>query len=282
MSDINLLARQAGVFGDPPSDSTVRRTLETLDEATLRRIAKIRRKVRRRVWDLLAQRPGGFPWLCVAGKLLSGWVVIDLDATLIGANSPKQGAAATFKRGFGFHPLAGWCANTEESLSMLLRPGNAGSNTVADHIRVLTEAIAQLPPRYQHKILIRIDGAGATHELLEHLTGMNSVWRRVRFTVGWTITDADETAIAAVPAGDWADSLHPDGRATTTAGVAELTGLNPRAERWVAGLRLIARRTRPAARHKAKLTALERSSRLVFPGRRRLGHAAPGRSGRIS
>ncbi len=24
--------------------------------------------------------PAGFPWLMVAGKLLSGWVVIDLDA----------------------------------------------------------------------------------------------------------------------------------------------------------------------------------------------------------
>ena len=149
MSDINLLAHQAGVFGDPPSDSTVRRTLEARYEAALPVIETHRQKVRRRVWDLLAQRPCGFPWLCVAGKLLSGWIVVDLDATLIGANSPKQGAAATFKRGFGFHPLAGWRANTQESPTMLLRPGNAGSNTVADHIRVLTEAIVQLPARYR-------------------------------------------------------------------------------------------------------------------------------------
>jgi hypothetical protein len=103
MSDINLLAHQVGVFGVPPSDSTVRRTLDGLDEAGLKRIAKARARVRRRVWDLIARRPGGFPWLCVAGKLLSGWVVIDLDATLITAHSDKQGAAATFKKGFGFH-----------------------------------------------------------------------------------------------------------------------------------------------------------------------------------
>ena len=260
MSDINLLAHQAGVFGDPPSDSTIRRTLAALDEATLKQVAKARRKVRRRVWDLLANRPGGFPWLRVAGKLLSGWIVIDLDATLIGANSPKQGAAATFKRGFGFHPLAGWCANTQESLAMLLRPGNAGSNTVADHIRVLSEALAQLPSRYQRKILIRIDGAGATHDLLEHLTQLNTLWRRVRFTVGWTITDPDEAAIAAVPESDWSAFLHPDGRTSTDAGVAELTGLDTRAKNWVADLRLIARRTRPAARHQARLTALERGT----------------------
>ena len=28
---------------------------------------------------------------------------------------------------------------------MLLRPGNAGSNTAADHITVLRQALAQLP-----------------------------------------------------------------------------------------------------------------------------------------
>ena len=146
MSDIGLLAHQAVVFGDPPSDSTARRTLDGIDEATLSRIGKARAGVRRHVWNLLALRPGGFPWLSVAGKLLTGWVVVDLDATLITAHSAKQGAAVTFKKGFGFHPLAGWCANTGECLAMLLRPGNAGSNTVADHIRVLADAIAQLPP----------------------------------------------------------------------------------------------------------------------------------------
>ena len=44
-----------------------------------------------------------------------------------------------------FHPLGAWCANTGEALAMLLRPVTPGSNTVADHIRVLGDAIAQLP-----------------------------------------------------------------------------------------------------------------------------------------
>lgn len=78
---------------------------------------------------------------------------------------------------------------------MLLRPGNAGSNTVTDHIRVLSEAIAQVPVKYRRKILIRIDGAGATHDLLEHIHQLNRRWRTVKFTVGWTTTDTDETAI---------------------------------------------------------------------------------------
>jgi hypothetical protein len=260
MSDISLLAHQSLVFADPPSEATVRRALAGLDTSMLGRIAKARAKVRARVWDLLERRPDGFPWLAVAGKVLTGWVVIDLDATLITAHSDKQGAAATFKRGFGFHPLGAWCANTGESLAMLLRPGNAGSNTVTDHIRVLAEAIAQLPVKYRRKILVRVDGAGATHDLLEHLQQMNRLWRTVKFTVGWTITDADETAIAALPASAWTDSLAQDGTATDQAQVAELTGLNQRLDTWPGGLRLIARRTRPAARHRKKLTDLERKT----------------------
>lgn len=260
VSDIDLLGHQAGVFGEPPSGSTVRRALAGLDSSTLAAIAKARARVRRRVWDLLARRAGGFAWLTVAGKLLTGWVVIDLDATLITAHSDKQGAAATFKKGFGFHPLGAWCANTQESLAMLLRPGNAGSNTVADHIRVLTEAFAQIPVKYRKKILVRVDGAGATHELLEHLHQLNTLWRTVRFTVGWTITDVDEDAIAALPADAWTDSLHQDGAATAAAGAAELTGLDARAANWIPGLRLIVRRTKPAGRHKAKLTALEQAT----------------------
>ena len=140
--------------------------------------------VREHVWKLLSARPGGFPWLGVAGKLLTGWVVIDLDATLITAHSDKAGAAPTFKKGFGFHPLAAWCANTHECLTMLLRPGNAGSNTVADHLKVLADAIAQIPPDRRAKILVRVDGAGATHELLEHLRSLNTNRRTVRYTVG--------------------------------------------------------------------------------------------------
>jgi Transposase DDE domain group 1 len=258
MSDIGLLAHQALVFADPPSEATVRRTLAGLDEAALRRIGKARAKVRAQVWELLARRPQGFPWLSVAGKLLSGWVVIDLDATLINAHSDKQGAAATFKKGYGFHPLGAWCANTAESLAMLQRPGNAGSNTVTGHIRVLGEAIAQLPVTYRRKILVRIDGAGATHELMEHLQQMNRLWRSVKFTVGWTITATDEAAIAALPADAWTSSLEQDGTATDQAHVAELTGLNQRVDNWIDGLRLTVRRTKPASRHTKNLTALEK------------------------
>jgi hypothetical protein len=63
----------------------------------------------------------------IAGKALTGWLVIDMDATLVTAHSGKEGAAPAWKKGFGFHPLGAWLASTRECLAMLLRPGNAGS-----------------------------------------------------------------------------------------------------------------------------------------------------------
>jgi hypothetical protein len=90
MSDIAVLAHQEPVFGAAPSDTTVRRTLELADPRTLDKIARARAVVRGHVWQLICARPGGFPWLAVAGKLLAGWLVIDLDATLITAYRPRK------------------------------------------------------------------------------------------------------------------------------------------------------------------------------------------------
>ncbi|SCE53872.1 Transposase DDE domain group 1, partial [Streptomyces sp. di188] len=136
-----LQAHHQGLFGPAVSDSTMRRTLQAVDEQVLAKIAAVRARVRRHVWSQLALRPGGFRWLTVAGKVLHRWVVIDMDATIITAASKKQGASATWKKTYGFHPLAAWCANTGECLAMLLRTGSAGSNTVADHLRVLRDAL---------------------------------------------------------------------------------------------------------------------------------------------
>ncbi|MGH3195684.1 MAG: hypothetical protein ACRDOH_33735 [Streptosporangiaceae bacterium] len=100
MSDIALLAHHAPVLGAGPSDTTVRRTLELADPRTLDKIARVRARVRAHVWSLIAATPAGFPRLAIAGKLLAGWLVIDLDATLITAYSDKEGAAPTFKKGY--------------------------------------------------------------------------------------------------------------------------------------------------------------------------------------
>ncbi len=241
------------LFSGPVSDSTMHRTLSQLDgPAALR----VRARIRRTVWSWLHLRPGGFPWLTVAGKRLHDGVIVDMDASIITAASKKDGAAATWKKTFGFHPLAAWCANTGECLAMLLRPGSAGSNTVTDHITVLRDALAQIPGSSSAKLLVRVDGAGATHGLHDHLQALNTRHRTVRFTTGWKITEADEAAIGRLPESAWEVSLNQDGSVQDGYFVAELTGLNGR-EGWSEGLRLIVRRVRPSARHREKITAFE-------------------------
>ena len=260
MNDITLLAQHEPVLGAAPSDTTVRRTLELADPRTLDKIARVRAKVRAHVWKLIAAAPAGFPWLAVAGKLLAGWLVIDLDATLITAHSDKEGAAPTFKKGYGFHPLGAWLANTTESLAMLLRPGNAGSNTFAGHAAVLTAAIRQIPSRMRSRLLVRVDGAGASHELITHLLSLASRRRTVLFTCGWAITEADERAIAMLPAAAWQAAVDQDGTVQEDKHVAEITRLLSRAAGWPAGLRWIVRRTKPSRRQAKNLTALERAT----------------------
>ncbi len=260
MNDITLLAHHAPVLGAEPSDTTVRRTLELADPATLDKIARVRARVRAHVWTLIAATPAGFPWLAVAGKLLAGWLVIDMDATLITARSDKQGAAPTFKKGYGFHPLGAWLANTTESLAMLLRPGNAGSNTVADHIAVLAAAVRQIPARFRSRLLVRVDGAGASHELITHLLSLAGRRRTVLFTCGWMITGADEQAIRLLPAAAWQAAVDQDGTVQEDRHVAEITRLTSRAAGWPAGLRWIVRRTKPSRRQMKNLTAFERAT----------------------
>jgi serine/threonine protein phosphatase PrpC len=254
-----LQAHHQGLFGPAVSDSTTRRTLAVMDGEVLAKIARVRARVRRHVWSLLHLRPDGFPWLTVAGKVLQRWVVIDMDATIITAASKKQGAAATWKKSYGFHPLAAWCANTGECLAMLLRSGNAGSNTVTDHVRVLGEALAQVPGASTAKILVRVDGAGATHGLHDHLRDLNTMRRTVRFTTGWMITDEDEKAIARLPETAWETSIKQDGSVQEGYFVAELTGLNTR-DGWIKGMRLIVRRVKPSGRQTKDMTAFEKKT----------------------
>jgi Transposase DDE domain group 1 len=261
MSDIALLAHLAPVLGTAPSGPTARRALDLAGAPVmLDRIARARARARAHAWKLIQDTPAGFPWLVIAGKALTGWLVIDLDATLVTASSDKEGAAPTWKKGYGFHPLGAWLANTRECLAMLLRPGNAGSNTFTDHREVLAAAIRQVPGRFRKKILVRVDGAGASHELVNHLLSLSSARRKVLFTSGWMITAADEDAIRQVPAGAWKPGTRQDGGTEEDKDVAEITGLMSRAGNWPGGLRWIARRVKPSRRHLRNLTDWEKKT----------------------
>lgn len=257
--DIEVLGHQAALY-DAPSDATVRRALEEIDAKAALRVARARRDARGRAWALLAARPEGFPRVQVAGRVLCGWLVLDADGTIITCVSGKQGAAGTWKGTFGHHPIGTWFANTGEAPAMLLRPGNAASNTAADHVSVLKAALAGIPAGFGGKVLIRIDGAGASHELMEAMGRWSNGRRTVRFVCGWSITADDEEAIKKLPPKAWSAAVDQNGDPQHDADVAELTGVCERLEGWPDGVRLIVRRTRPSRRHAKKLTAYEKES----------------------
>lgn len=243
IADIAVLRHQSEVLGSVASPPTVWRALDELTSAALKRIGIARARARRHVWS---QLPDGLPASKAAGTDLgAGVVVLDVDATIVVAHSEKEQAAATFKKTFGFHPLGVWCDNTQELLSVMLRPGNAGANTAADHIDVLGAAIAQIPRRYRRRLLIRSDGAGASHDLLDWLTDQNRVrGRNVEYSIGFPITEKLREAITLVPEKVWTPALNADGEVRDSAQVAELTGLLD-LDSWPEQMRIIVRRERP-------------------------------------
>jgi len=167
LADVAVLRDQPGVFGAVASDPTVSRLVDTLAADAAKSLAAIdaaRAVTRARVWSLAGEHA---PDHAVS---VDDPTILDLDATLLTAHSDKEQAAPTFKRGYGFHPLLAFLDHgsdgTGEPLSFLLRRGNAGSNTAADHITVARAAFAQLPGhRTGHRpgktVLVRTDGAAA-------------------------------------------------------------------------------------------------------------------------
>ncbi|MDP9949923.1 hypothetical protein J2S51_002677 [Streptomyces sp. DSM 41269] len=142
------------------------------------------------------------------------------------AHSDKQDAAATWKKTYGHHPLTAFVdhgpGGTGEPVAALLRPGNAGSNTAADHITTAQLALAQLPKRYRRgpQTLIRTDSAGGTHCFVSWLAKRG---RRLSYSVGMTVTEQVHEHVLKVPASAWTPAVETDGEARDVAWVAELT-----------------------------------------------------------
>src|SRR4051794_25261418 len=164
-----------------------------------------------------------------SGSNDGGRLVIDVDATLVGAHSEKEFAAPTFKRGFGFHPLWAICdhgaAGTGEPLVFRAAAAQRGSNTVVHHIAVLRAALAQLPGGHTRgkKVLVRVDGAGGSHELLAWLTR-----RRLAYSVGYSLPGdvaSIQAKLATIAADLWEPAYDADGQLRPGAWVAEVTGL---------------------------------------------------------
>ena len=143
---------------------------------------------------------------------------------------------------------------------MKLRPGNAGPDTFTDHEEVLAAALKQVPSRFRRKVMVRVDGAGASHDLIGHLLGLSSPRKTMLFTCGWTIMPAGEDAIRLLPAGAWKPGTAQDGSTEQDKDTAEITGLMTRAENWPGGLRWIVRRVKPSRRQMRNLTDWEKET----------------------
>jgi hypothetical protein len=249
ISDIRTLGDQARLLGPVASPVTTWRALGEIGKTAVKRITVARNRTRRTVWDLIADRHGGIPPIRTAVGDIDGVIGIRVDASLTTCHSNKQDAAGNFKGGFGHHSLTAWCDNTGESLAIMPRPGNAGSNTAADHIQVIDAAVAAIPFRFRRHLLVTIDGAGSSHEVLDHLTALNQrKGLTVEYSVGFDLDARVRGALALLPEAAWQPALDPEARPREDADVAELTGLlregagGDRLEGWPADMRILVRR----------------------------------------
>ena len=242
LSDLSLLRCAEEVFGPVASDPTVCRLIKTLAQdadAVEAAVEAARGEVRRRVWSLAGEHSPA------AGISAESPLVIDVDATLVEAHWAKEGAAPTFKGGFGYHPLTAWFDHgphgAGECAAIMLRPGNAGANTAADHIEVISRALDQagLGSRPGRKVLVRIDGAGGTRQTVGFLAR-----RRVSYSVGFKLPDHTPQIYAKIPKTAWAPARNADGDPREGADVAEITGMLDLTG-WPEGMRVIMRREKP-------------------------------------
>ena len=228
VSDLGATRDQDALFGSVASDSTAFRTVDRIASAPglLDAVRDAHARARARFWEL-----HGAPES----------LTIDIDATLITAHSEKEKAAGNYKHGYGFHPLHAYADETREALGAILRPGNAGSNTAADHKTVIDLALAQIPAEHIEslEILIRADSAGATHETADHCHEGN-----LRFSFGYELTETVRAAILETPENTWIAALDHDGSERENGQVVELTDRLDLST-WPNGSRLIVRRERP-------------------------------------
>jgi hypothetical protein len=136
--------------------------------------------------------------------------------------------------------MLAYADETGEALACELRPGNAGANNAADQIAVAEHALAQIPAEHIEAIAIvlRVDSAGASHELLDWCRE-----GRIEFSVGYDLTETVRAAILTIPEHDWVCSLDQDGNARPNGQVCEITE-HLDLTSWPVGTRVIVRRER--------------------------------------
>ncbi len=265
LADVAVLRAQPELFGAVASDPTISRLIEGLgdDSATvITAIRAARAGARAKVWAHHRPIPS------------TDQVVVDLDATLVGSHSEKEGATANFKRGFGFHPMLAFvdhgAGGTGEPLVGMLRPGRANANDAADQIAVLDAALAQLPEQTRSRVLVRGDTGSGVQPFLWHVTN-----RGLQYSVGVYARQPVQDALAALPQQAWRKALDVDGNPRDGAQVAELTRWLPATfVGWPPGMRVIARRERPHPGAQLRITDQQGWRITVFATNTRGGRLA--------
>ena len=232
IADLATLRQQLDLFGEVASTPTAWRVLGSIGEPLLERLQLARARARSRVWT----------W-----GLRPKQVTLDFDATLVEVDSEhKEGAAANWKHGFGFHPLLIYLDQTEEALAGKLRPGNAGANTAKDHVELLDAALAQLPLPTRAddlepgpRVLVRSDSAGASHDFVGAIAE-----RGLEFSVGFDVTEAVREAILQLPETSWEVAITKEMEEREGAEVAEITSLLD-LSLWPSSSRVLVRREEP-------------------------------------
>lgn len=268
LADIGVVRAQAELFGPVASDPTVSRLIDALAEQPSEAIAAIRAArahARERVWSHRT------PFANASGD---HQVVVDLDATLIGAHSEKEHATPNFKRGFGFHPMLAFvdhgAGGSGEPLAGLLRPGKVNANDAADQIAVLDQALAQLPADVRSRVLVRGDTGSGVQGLLWHVHNLG-----LQYSVGVYGRQPVLDALAVLPKQAWKKALDADGRPREGAQVAELTRWLPATFKgWPPGMRVIARRERPHPGAQLRITDHEGWRITVFATNTKTGRLA--------
>jgi Transposase DDE domain group 1 len=238
LADVAMVRAQPELFGPVASDPVVSRLVTRLADAprALKVIRAARAAARARAWDLAGDAAPGAD---------GGLITVDIDATIVTSCSEKEQAMPTWKKTYGHHPLTVFADHgpegSGEPLAFMLRPGNAGSNTAADHIQATRLGLAQLPRHLRRRVLIRADSGGGTQDFLGWLAKPG---RRLAYSVGFTITEEVQQAILALPGRVWEPAYDAGGQVRPGAWVAELTGLLDLAN-WPAGMRVIVRKERP-------------------------------------
>ena len=236
------------VFGAKASTTTMWRLVdERIDAAHLPGVRAARAAARAAAWQ------------AGAAPTTDGWLHIDIDATLVIDHSDnKAGAAPTWKKSFGLHPLLAFLDRPEiaggEALAGLLRSGNAGSNTASDHVIVLQRALDALPAQWRPdpsrghepsgpdrpQVLVRCDTAGATHDFADACRAAG-VGFSFGYPVDWRVQDAVDTLNLAQ---GWYPAIEGTGGIRDGAWVAEASTL-VNLSSWPTGTRLILRKERP-------------------------------------